>query len=82
MDGKKSEVATFPFFEIKSQALKVMLGVKDSRSVIKKLNELGVPIKGKGRSQYIITTDVIDILNQDERITTYRGKTALSQRFK
>lgn len=78
---KNRDMTAYPFFNINSEPLKEMLAVKDKRSIINRLYELGVEIKGKGKSQYIITQDVIDALNEKKE-KGYTGKSELSKMFK
>jgi hypothetical protein len=69
-----------PFYEIRSEALKQMLGVKDKRSILKKLDEIGVQIRHKGKSKYVITEEVINSLRESNDIG-YTGKSELSRMF-
>jgi hypothetical protein len=70
----------YPFYEVRSEALKKMLGVSDRRSILKKLDELGVRIRCKGSSKYVLTEDMINALKESNDIG-YTGKSELSRMF-
>ncbi len=70
---------TLPFFNIYSEALKQMLGVKDFRSVKKKLEEIGVPVHGVGKNQVIYTHEVFEALDKEENSSSYTGKSDISR---
>ena len=50
------------FYSLDSEKLKERLGVKDKRTVINRLKEMGVRIVAKGSHQYVIEEDILKSL--------------------
>lgn len=62
-----------PFFEIYSDFFKSIIGVKDNRSVLSRLKEIGAPIYSKGKNHYVVTEEVINALkSEDQKEETYK----------
>lgn len=76
---QNDQVSYYPFFHISSKLLKDMLGVKDTRSVIKRMQDLGVEVYTKGKNKYVITADIIQALQREEHHSSgYKGKSKLA----
>lgn len=73
-----SEISYYPFFDIRSKLLKDMLGVKDNRSVIRRITEIGAPIHRKGKSRYVLTFEILQAIKAQEYVG-YSGKSPLSK---
>lgn len=53
-----------PFYHIK--ALFPALKVTTLDTAIKRLRELGIPVKGKGKNQYVLYEDIVKFFRVDE----------------
>lgn len=70
----------YPFFEIKSPALCEMLGVTDKRTILARLEELGVQIRCRGKNKYILTEDILQALKEQGTVG-YTGQSELAKMF-
>lgn len=69
-----------PFFRLHSEALKMMLGVEDNRSVLSWLREKGIPIHGTGRYAIVLTQEIVEVLAEDDKKNiSYKAKNKLSE---
>lgn len=59
------------FFNIRSPLLAQILGVKDARSIIGQLRELGVKIRIRGRHKFVFTEDIMQALEDESENSFY-----------
>lgn len=67
------------FYDINSEELKKRMGVKDARTVLKKIKEIGAPIHMKGKSKYVLAEELISCIKASNH-TSYSAKGKLSLR--
>lgn len=72
---------SLPFYEINSETLKILLNVKKTETVVKRLGEAGVQIKTFGTQRVVLHQDLIAAIREPKplAVAKYRPKTDISE---
>ena len=73
-----------PLYAVDSDLLKTMLGVKDRRAVISRLQKLGIPIITRNNVQVVLNDDLekLDQTQMNAKSIRYKPKSTAAKQLK
>jgi len=75
---------SLPFYDLNSEVLKLILNVKRTETIIKRLDAAGVQIKSFGDQRVVMHEDLIAAIESPQSMTVakYQPKTELTKEIK